>query len=138
MGYCKCLKAVCEKQKKRQARPHPAVRQISATVSVTCPASVELHELSPTERKVNDWTVLENAFTSVFYNYDVPDKETESNPSTYIVRLVRQLKSQLPVFHTRQMRRDFYTQYSRLWRVSPAVMRVIYFDLTEDATASTG
>ena len=54
MGYYKCLKAVCEKQKKRQSRPHPAVRQISATVSVTCPASVELHELSPTECKVNE------------------------------------------------------------------------------------
>ena len=65
MGYCKYLKAVCEKQE-RQARSHPAVRQISSSVSVTCPASVQL---SPVERKVNDWMVLEDAYTPVFCNY---------------------------------------------------------------------
>ena len=137
MSYCKYPEAVCEKQE-RQARPHPAVWQISTSVSVTCPASVQLRELSPAERKVSDWMVLEDAYTPVFYNYDVPDKETESNHTSHIMRLVRQLESQLPVFHTRQMQRDFYAQHGRLSKMSPVVMRAIYFDLTDDATASTG
>ena len=181
MGYCEYLEAACEKQKERQARPQP-VRQISANMSVTCRTPVQLSELSPAERKVNDWMVLEDAYTPVFYDeetifdkvltkdqrykflkalkisrpldvlrYDpgggssavvvlwwVPDKETESNHATHIARLVKLLESQLPVFHTRQMRRDFYTQYGRLSGMSPAVMRAIYFDLTEGATASTG
>lgn len=181
MGYCEYLEAACEKQKERQSRPQP-VRQISTNVSVTCLAPVQLSELSPAERKLNDWMVLEDAYTPVFYDeetifdkaltkdqrykflkalkisrpldvlrYDpgggssavvvlwwVPDKETESNHATHIARLVKLLESQLPVFHTRQMRRDFYAQYGRLSGMSPAVMRAVYFDLTGDATASTG
>ena len=132
------LEAVCEKQKERQARLHPAVWQISASVSVPCPASVQLRKLSSAELKVSDLIVLEDTNTPVFYNYDIPDKETESNHATHIVRFVRQLESQLPVFDTRQMRRDFYAQFGRLSRMSPAVMRAISFDLTEYATASTG
>ena len=72
------LEAVCEEQKERQARPHPAVRQISASVSATGPASVQFRELSPAEHQGSDCIVLEDANTPVFYNYDIPDKETES------------------------------------------------------------
>ena len=168
MGYCEYLEAACEKQKERQARPQP-VRQISANVSVTCRTPVQLSELSPAERKVNDWMVLEDAYTPVFYDeetifdkvltkdqrykflkalkisrpldvlrYDpgggssavvvlwwVPDKETESNHATHIARLVKLLESQLPVFHTRQMRRDFYTQYGRLSGMNKLFMKAL-------------
>ena len=64
----------------------------------------------------------------------VPLKETDGDHATNIVQLIKQIEPQLPVFHTRQMRQEFYSKYGQLTGMTPAVMRAVYLELTGDAT----
>ena len=64
----------------------------------------------------------------------VPDGESSSEHATNIVCVSNSVENRLPVYHTRQMRRDFYQKYGGLQGMSPVVLRSIYFDITGDAT----
>ncbi|XP_076103163.1 uncharacterized protein LOC143072213 [Mytilus galloprovincialis] len=60
---------------------------------------------------------------------------------TSAVKVVSRLKPSLPEFHTRQMRKEFYTKFCHLPvsatgnTVPPHILRAIYRELTLDATA---
>ena len=64
----------------------------------------------------------------------VPDSESDSDHATQIVHVSKSVESCLPVYHTRQMRKEFYHKYGSLQGISPVVPRSVYFDLTGDAT----
>ena len=64
----------------------------------------------------------------------VPDGESSSEHAANIVRVLNSVEIRLPVYHMRQMRRDFYQKYGGLRGMSPIVLRFIYFDITGDAT----
>ena len=54
------------------------------------------------------------------------------------IAVVESIKPQLPIYHTRAMRKCLFTQFGRISpHVKPAVLRHFYRDLTGDSAAST-
>jgi hypothetical protein len=53
------------------------------------------------------------------------------------VQLVEEIKNEIPVFHTRMMRQEFYDMYGRISpKTKPYILRSIYNSLTGDCSAA--
>ena len=68
--------------------------------------------------------------------WKVPPSRTESEMMTDAVRMTMRLKPMLPEYHTRQQRIDFSVAYGNVVKITPAIRRSLYSDLTGDATAT--
>ena len=68
--------------------------------------------------------------------WKVPPSRTESEMMTDAVRMTMRLKPMLREYHTRQQRIDFTVAYGNIVKITPAIRRSLYSDLTGDATAS--
>lgn len=72
----------------------------------------------------------------VVYLWRIPDVNANENLKSAIT-IYERLKSSLPEFHTRQMRKDFLARYCRLHSCSVPkhILRAIFSDLTVDSNA---
>ena len=73
------------------------------------------------------------------YNFiwKAPDHVCVEACSSENLRLIEEIKSQIPVFHTRAMKQEFYDLYGRISPQSkPFILRSIYRSLTGDQSAS--
>ncbi|CAC5376627.1 unnamed protein product [Mytilus coruscus] len=81
------------------------------------------------------------SFGTVIFFWKTPEGRKEDEIMTSAVKVVSRLKPSLPEFHTRQMRREFFTKFCHLPvsatgnTVPPYILRAIYRELTLDATA---
>ena len=73
---------------------------------------------------------------NVVFVWRVPEDRTESQMMTDAVRMTVSLKPKLPEYHSRQQRINFATTYSNLTKISPAIRRAMYADLTGDSAFS--
>jgi hypothetical protein len=73
----------------------------------------------------------------IFYLWKVPRDLQSEKIFIQDNKVLSTLRSKLPEFHTRQMRREFYTMFENVAgiRIPPYVLRSIYATLTNDATA---
>ena len=72
-----------------------------------------------------------------YYLWKAPSAQTADLCSSENLRVVDQIRSEIPVFHTRMMRREFYQMYGRISPHSkPYILRSIYQSLTHDSTVA--
>lgn len=65
------------------------------------------------------------------------DASAESGSCVENIRVIEEIKKELPVYHTRAMRKEFYNMYGRLTpHTKPYILRSIYQCLTGDTSAS--
>ena len=66
-----------------------------------------------------------------------PDSELDINEMmTQGARILKEVENQLPIYHTRQMRREFTSKFKKVGvDIPPHVVRNIYSELTGDATS---
>eukprot|EP00117_Sycon_ciliatum_P041383 scpid20457/ scgid30282/ len=57
--------------------------------------------------------------------------------ATKVARILSSLEEKLPTYHTRQMRKSFFSSYSSLSGLTPVVLRSVYQELTGDVAVST-
>jgi len=64
-----------------------------------------------------------------------PEGRPDDELMNAFLQMFEKVKSLLPQFHTRHMRSEFRKKYSNLpTKISPALLRNIYADLTLDAS----
>ncbi len=72
-----------------------------------------------------------------YFLWKAPEYISEEACSIENLRVVEAIKAEIPVFHSRMMRREFFDMYGRISPHSrPYVLRSIYHALTNDLSAS--
>lgn len=70
---------------------------------------------------------------TLIFIWRIPDDARQRQESK-ILSLLNDVGKQLPVYHTRAMRRDFKNNFKRLSNLSPTILTKIYQDLTGDSS----
>ena len=73
----------------------------------------------------------------LYFIYRVPLQCDENDRSTYALRAIKELEPQIPVYHTRAMRKSFTKKVCNLYNldIAPHYIRHIYRTLTGDSSA---
>ncbi|CAB4385605.1 unnamed protein product [Rhizophagus irregularis] len=74
-----------------------------------------------------------NYLGTINYIWKIPDDEVFNDEKTLKARMLARIHERLPHYFTRQMRKN----YSYISKVSPAVLRMLYFDLTGDISVTS-
>jgi len=52
-----------------------------------------------------------------------------------LLQVVNGIRSSIPIYHTRSMRRDFYSRFGLVCKIPPVILHEVYHSLTGDASA---
>ncbi|POG72960.1 hypothetical protein GLOIN_2v1773072 [Rhizophagus irregularis DAOM 181602=DAOM 197198] len=76
-----------------------------------------------------------NYLGTVNYIWKVPVR-SDHRSETENARIIAAINENLPKYYTRQMRKNALKEYSLFKKVTPVVLRTLYFDLTGDASTT--
>ncbi|CAB4391120.1 unnamed protein product [Rhizophagus irregularis] len=80
-----------------------------------------------------------NYLGTITYIWKIPESEIidEFQDETQKVRMLAKIHEGLPKYFTRQIRKNVLGKYSLIKNVTPAVLRMLYFDLTGNAAVTS-
>ena len=81
-------------------------------------------------------TVLVTTKVIVFFLWRVDPADDEETMLRRNAAVIKDIEKDIPVYHTRCMRRQFQEKVSRLSSSKPAVLCALYHELTGDASCS--
>ena len=77
-----------------------------------------------------------NNLGDYLHAWRIPSDEVMTTTTMKNHSVISDIESKLPIYHTRQMRKDFQEHVGRLCNVQPAVIRWMYCFLTGDSCAA--
>ena len=76
-----------------------------------------------------------NAVGNFYFIWKIGEGDGDDMKMTHSNRLTATIKKEIPIYHTRQMRREFSMKFGSVANAKPVYLREIYRQLTHDASA---